>query len=66
MGRGRWYAEGPSSSAKNAGSREAILGKLEETLSSQEPKAVIGNKGFRSVPEGCSRQRHGRRQGRPR
>lgn len=36
----------PIEQRKDAASREAILGKLEETLSSQGPKAVIGNKGF--------------------
>jgi hypothetical protein len=40
-----WCAETLSSS-KDAASREAILGKLEEMLKSQGPKAVIANKGL--------------------
>ncbi len=36
----------PIEQRKDAAAREAILEKLEKTLSSQGPKAVVGNKGF--------------------
>jgi hypothetical protein len=36
----------PEEAKKDAAAREAILAKLEETLTHQGPKAIIGNRGF--------------------